>query len=86
MTPWLTILAVVPLLGSVIVVLLPKSRPVLAKQLALAISLVTLVLTVLMALQFNGASSDPFQFVESYPWIPAFGISYSVGLMESGWS
>lgn len=80
MTPWLTILAVVPLLGSVIVVLLPKSRPALAKQLALAISLVTLVLTVLMALQFNGASSDPFQFVESYPWIPAFGISYSVGV------
>ncbi|MSY40497.1 MAG: NADH-quinone oxidoreductase subunit M, partial [Actinobacteria bacterium] len=80
MTPWLTILAVVPLIGSVLVVLLPKSRPTLAKQLALAISLVTLALTVVMALQFNGASSEPFQFVESYPWIPAFGISYSVGV------
>lgn len=80
MTPWLTILAVVPLIGSVLVVLLPKSRPTLAKQLALAISLVTLALTIVMALQFNGASSEPFQFVESYAWIPAFGISYSVGV------
>ena len=80
MTPWLTILAVVPLIGSVLVVLLPKSRPTLAKQLALAISLVTLALTIVMALQFNGASNEPFQFVESYPWIPAFGISYSVGI------
>lgn len=80
MTPWLTILAVVPLIGSMIVVLLPKARPTLAKQLALAISLLTLALTVAMALQFNGASTDPFQFVETYPWIPAFGISYSVGV------
>ena len=33
-----------------------------------------------MALQFQGDSTEPFQFVESYPWIPAFGISYSVGI------
>ncbi len=78
--PWLTALGAVPLIGSIIVVLLPKGRPLLAKQVALVISLITLALTIAMALQFNGASDKPFQFTESIPWIPAFGISYSLGV------
>ncbi len=78
--PWLTTLMVVPLVGSLVVALLPKARTLLAKQVALAVSLLTLALTVLMALQFQGDSPEPFQFVESHPWIPAFGISYSVGV------
>ncbi len=78
--PWLTTLMVVPLVGSVLVALLPRARALLAKQVAFAFSLVTLGLTVLMALQFSADSVEKFQFVESHPWIPAFGISYSVGV------
>ncbi|MBM3670201.1 MAG: NADH-quinone oxidoreductase subunit M [Actinobacteria bacterium] len=78
--PWLTVLGVVPLMGSIVVALLPKSRGTLAKQVALAFSLVTLAGTVAMSLKFDGSSSQPFQFVENYPWIPSFGISYSVGV------
>lgn len=78
--PWLTTLMVVPLVGSIVVALLPKGRGLLAKQVALVFAFATLVLTVLMALQFDAASAEPFQFVESHPWIPAFGISYSVGV------
>ena len=78
--PWLTTLGVVPLVGSLVVILLPKGRALLAKQVALVFSVATLVLTVVMALQFQGDSPEPFQFVESYPWIPSFGISYSVGV------
>jgi NADH-quinone oxidoreductase subunit M len=78
--PWLTTLMVVPLVGSVVVSLLPRGRAVLAKQVTLVVSLATLVLTVLMALQFQGDSTEPFQFVESHTWIGAFGISYSVGI------
>lgn len=78
--PWLTTLGVLPLIGSLVVALLPKSKPTLAKQIAMIVSLATLGLTVAMALQFDGSSTEPFQFVESYPWIPAFGISYSVGI------
>lgn len=78
--PWLTTLGVLPLVGSIVVALLPKSKPTLAKQVALAVSFIVLGGTVAMALQFDGSSTAPFQFVESYPWIPAFGISYSVGL------
>ena len=78
--PWLTTLGVLPLIGSLVVALLPKSKPTLAKQIAMIVALATLGLTVAMALQFDGSSTEPFQFVESYPWIPAFGISYSVGI------
>ncbi len=78
--PWLTALGVVPLIGSVIVALLPKAKPLLAKQVALIFSVATLALTIAMALQFQGNSTEAFQFAESYPWIPAFGISYSVGV------
>ncbi|NDA50193.1 MAG: NADH-quinone oxidoreductase subunit M [Actinobacteria bacterium] len=78
--PWLTTLGLLPLIGSIVVALLPKSRPTLAKQVSLVVSGAVLALTIAMALQFDGASTQPFQFVESYPWIPSFGISYSVGV------
>ncbi|MCH1462868.1 MAG: NADH-quinone oxidoreductase subunit M [Candidatus Nanopelagicales bacterium] len=78
--PWLTTLGLLPLIGSIVVALLPKSKPTLAKQVSLVVSGAVLALTIAMALQFDGASKQPFQFVESYPWIPSFGISYSVGV------
>jgi NADH-quinone oxidoreductase subunit M len=78
--PWLTTIGAVPLVGAVIVMLLPAARTTLAKQIAFLFSLIALGLTVAMALQFNATSSEPFQFVESTPWIPALGISYSVGV------
>ncbi|MBU6244860.1 MAG: NADH-quinone oxidoreductase subunit M [Actinomycetales bacterium] len=78
--PWLTILGAVPLVGSAVVALLPKGRDLIAKQVALVFSLATLALTIVVALQFDGGSSQPFQFIESVPWIPAFGISYGLGV------
>ncbi len=77
--PWLTILGAVPLVGAVVVAALPKGRDLLAKQIALAVSLVVLALTIAMALQFD-AAGPTFQFTETHEWIPAFGISYSVGV------
>jgi NADH-quinone oxidoreductase subunit M len=78
--PWLTTLMVVPLVGSIIVALLPRGRALLAKQVALIFSIATLVITILMALNFSADSTERFQFVESHSWIPAFGISYAVGI------
>ena len=51
--PWLTTLMVVPLVGSLIVAALPKAKPATAKAVTLGFSLVTLVLVVVMALQFD---------------------------------
>jgi NADH-quinone oxidoreductase subunit M len=78
--PWLTILMVVPLVGSLLILFIPRGSARLVKQTALVFALATLVLTIAMGLQFDGQSTAAFQFTESYPWIPAFGISYSVGV------
>ena len=43
------------------------------------VSLVVFGLTLLLWAQFNPGSAE-MQFVERHPWIPAFGIDYSVGV------
>ena len=40
--PWLTTLAAIPLVGAVVVAALPRGRELLAKQVALGVSLVAL--------------------------------------------
>jgi len=77
---WLSALIILPLIGSIVVVSMPHGKAVLAKRVALIFALATLGLTIAMALQFNATSTEPFQFVEQYAWIPAFGISFAVGI------
>jgi NADH-quinone oxidoreductase subunit M len=79
-TPWLTILGVVPLVGTLLLALVPKGRDLLAKQVALGTSLVVLVLALLAWVDFDrGDGAARFQFVQSHDWIKAFGIKYAVG-------
>jgi NADH-quinone oxidoreductase subunit M len=78
--PWLTTLALVPLVGAAVVFLLPKSRELLVKQVALGFSLVPFAMTVAMALDFDNDAAEQFQFTESYSWIPQFGINFSLGV------
>jgi NADH-quinone oxidoreductase subunit M len=73
----LTALWVVPMVGAVVVILLPSK--VFAKYAALAVSLLVLVLAAVLAVQFDPAGPQ-FQFVEDYPWIPTFGTGYILGL------
>ena len=80
MTPWLTILGVVPLVGALLISLLPTGRDLLTKQVALGTSLVVLVLTIVMCAQFDASSGDRFQFAQSYDWIRTFGVHYAVGV------
>ncbi|MCK9899443.1 NADH-quinone oxidoreductase subunit M [Frankia sp. Cpl3] len=76
--PWLTILLIVPAVGSLVVAGLPRRSVALAKQLTLAISLAVLVLAVLATAAYDPDKAG-FQFGQSYDWIKEFGVSYSVG-------
>ncbi len=76
---WLTILGLLPLIGSAAVFLLPREKEVVAKQLALGISSLVAVAGLVMATSFHRGVSG-FQFVEKYSWIPAFGINYGLGV------
>jgi NADH-quinone oxidoreductase subunit M len=76
--PWLSILAALPLVGAFALMLLPRGAGV-TKLVALGTSLLALLLSIAMALQFD-VGENRFQFVENYAWIPAFGARYAVGL------
>jgi NADH-quinone oxidoreductase subunit M len=88
--PWLTVAGAIPLLGSIVVALVPSmprdsaaadvaARDRLAKILALAFSVVTLVWVIVMATRFN-TSGPTYQLVEQYSWIPQFGVHYALGV------
>jgi NADH-quinone oxidoreductase subunit M len=75
-TPWLTVAGGIPLLGAILVALLPVR---LAKVTTLLFTLVDLVWIIVMATQFN-TSGPTFQFTEQYSWIPQFGVHYALGI------
>jgi NADH-quinone oxidoreductase subunit M len=76
--PWLTVIGAVPLVGALALVVPPLRR--WARELALAVSLLALGLTVAMATQFHTARAGGYQFRETYEWIPQFGVHYALGI------
>src|SRR5271169_7039502 len=88
--PWLTIAGAVPLLGAIVIMLIPglpadsaeadrQARNALAKWTALAFSLLTLVVVIIIAVRFQVGGPN-YQFTEVYSWIPQFGVHYAVGV------
>jgi NADH-quinone oxidoreductase subunit M len=73
--PWLTALAVLPALGAVFVLL---SGQRLAKQVALAVSVITFALAAIVAVQFQPGAG--MQFAEQVSWIKPLGAYYALGL------
>ncbi len=65
-----------PLLGALLIMLLPRGSNVLIKLAALASSAVSLAASVLAVERLGGAAG----LVERRPWIPAFHVEYYVGL------
>ncbi|MEU5721355.1 MULTISPECIES: NADH-quinone oxidoreductase subunit M [unclassified Micromonospora] len=74
--PFLSVLTVAPLVGALVVALLPRRSPDLAKLVAFAWSLLVLVLSVAMWIAFQ-VDGDRFQFRESYAWIPNWGVNFT---------
>jgi NADH-quinone oxidoreductase subunit M len=77
--PWLSVLWLVPLAGSVLIILLPPGLRQVAKWTGLAFGLATLAVAVVVTLGFK-TGGPTYQFVESQRWIPAFGAGYSLGV------
>jgi NADH-quinone oxidoreductase subunit M len=76
----LVALVALPILGGLLVSLLPKGNPTLPKQVALVISLLTLALGVVVGLAFDPSAADRFQLGASWDWIPAWGVSLALGV------
>ncbi len=77
--PWLTVLWLLPVVGAVLVAALPQRAAANApKQIALGFSLVTLVLAVVLALDYHSGGGR--QFREETDWITLFGAHYALAL------
>jgi NADH-quinone oxidoreductase subunit M len=76
--PILTIVTFLPLLGAIVVAILPRDY---ARATALGASVLAWVASLLLVVGFSSRDvPNSFQFVEAAPWIPLFGIQYKLGV------
>src|SRR5881628_1647369 len=79
--PILTSLIALPVVGALVLLFLKddERNEALIRNIALVVSVLVFAETLLLWSRFDAASGE-FQFVERHAWIPAFGISYFVGV------
>lgn len=75
----LTTMMLLPLIGSLLIALIPSNQVLRIKQAALGTTLLVAVSGVLAWFKFD-SQNTALQFVESAKWIPSFGINYAVGV------
>src|SRR5262245_18637884 len=79
--PILSTLIALPIAAALLLLVLPdnEANAGAIRRVTLAVSVLVFAESLLLWARFNGGSAD-FQFVERHAWIPAFGISYAVGV------
>jgi NADH-quinone oxidoreductase subunit M len=75
----LTSMGALPLLGALLIALLPAANTKLIKQAAFAVSLLVAGVGFAAAFGFDKNVTE-FQYVERFAWIPALGINYQLGV------
>lgn len=77
--PILSVLIFTPLAAALILLLLPEDKKSWIKGIALAAGIIVLALSIWLYISYDIAAGG-YQFQERVNWLPAFGISYYVGL------
>jgi len=81
--PWLSLITFMPLIGALVLLLIPRGADEdVANQArwgALWVSLVTFIISLVLWFRFDPSTPD-FQFVETVEWLPAYDISYRMGV------
>ena len=78
--PILSAIVVAPVLGALVLLVLPNSRPEYFKQVAFLVTGVVAGMTAWVMVEFDKNAAADFQFVDSATWIEGLGISWSLGL------
>ena len=68
-----------PVIGAVIIAILPKERTDAIKTVAAAAAFLSLLLSFLVFVGYNRELGG-FQFTEQFDWIPSLGIGYHVAV------
>jgi NADH-quinone oxidoreductase subunit M len=75
----LTILTFLPVVGALVMLVFMRKRPSAYKATALITTIITLVLAIYLATQFQTGTAE-YQFQENVSWIASLGISYHLGV------
>ena len=78
--PLLTALVLMPAVGAVLLLAMPRSRPDLFKLVALVATAIPAAMAVWMLAEFDSGSAAAFQFMESWEWIAGWGVSWHAGV------
>jgi NADH-quinone oxidoreductase subunit M len=76
---WLSVMILIPVVGAVLAGLTRTENDKLPRQIGVVTSVVVAAIAIAMAVQFDTSTSG-LKFVESYTWIPAFGVNFSLGV------
>jgi len=78
----LSLIVFLPVVGALAVLAIPKAKESLIKWTALAFSLVTLVLAIALALQFDYSAADTYQFgtAQDTTWISAINSHFHIAV------
>ena len=77
--PWLSLVTLLPLVGALLLMTVPRVHEGLLKGLALAWSLVIFGISLGVYFKFQKGNPD-FQLVETHDWIAAIGAKYALGV------
>jgi NADH-quinone oxidoreductase subunit M len=76
-----TYIFLLPLLGALLILLIPRNFRFVIRSLALLAAFVSLILAVVMFCKFDaGKAAGGFQFEQQQDWAPALGSSFHVGV------
>jgi proton-translocating NADH-quinone oxidoreductase chain M len=75
----LLILILLPLLGSLIILFIPKENILKIKKIGLNISLITFVSSLYLWLRFDNSTMN-FQFVNNINWVPHYNLNFYLGI------
>ncbi|MFB0546249.1 MAG: NuoM family protein, partial [Anaerolineae bacterium] len=77
--PILTLITFTPLLGAILVLLIPREREDVIRRLSIVISFIPLVLAAVLWFSYDQTRGG-IQFEQVVEWIPAIGVRYHMGV------
>ena len=77
--PWLSVITWLPIVGALVLVIIPRNHESLLKGVAIAWTAITGLLSLGMLTSFR-STSGRFQLTETHSWIEGLGIRYALGI------
>src|SRR6476619_155241 len=77
--PWLTVTLFLPLVGAVLVLLVPGRSDLVSRGVALVVTLATFGVSLGILASFDPGASG-YQLVDEATWVKSLGLKYAVGV------